>query len=278
MLIYWIVNCSRIFIDIDVRNLPEPIREFYTALAILVVLFTVTAVLIVLKEGQKLPKNYLLYTAIGYPVVLAVVDIFAGGSRSAQMRYLTPALVGFPIIAAFAIDRGLQAKIPVGRKVAHCWAICLLIMGVVSCCEICQADHWRTKSHIAKDRAIGAYCNQQPHAALVMIDCPYGVVLSQYLRGDVNIYIAPLRRFKEQALAPVVGTKLVLPPAYSPYILSGFFDRFSSSVPKFAATLGFLAMPVPNVADCFTVVPMSDFDFKNRARPVGPEAVLWQKM
>ncbi|MEO1519141.1 MAG: glycosyltransferase family 39 protein [Cyanobacteria bacterium J06633_2] len=194
MPLFWLLNLSRIFFDLNQG--PSAINPAHYLLAALAI-----AALIFMWRRAPLSSALFITTLIGV-TGLAIIgpDVLLGGRRSSITRYAVPCYLGLEIAIAYFLTVKLVERpfaVRARRRVRFRWrmvAITLAAGGILSCAVNAQVPVWWHKSY-AKSRRIpdvAEVINQSDRPLIVSDRQPAGrlLSLSHELNPGVRLQLA----------------------------------------------------------------------------------------
>jgi uncharacterized membrane protein len=185
LVLYWALNLSRIFVDVNQG--PSAINPLHYLLVALV------GFALYHLYRQTSPQVWLLvFTLIGVTgLAIILPDLFLGGRRSTIPRYIMPCVIGLQLAIAFFFTHALQS-IPPKLKLWGWYrngAIALVVCGLLSSAVSSQVSVWWNKdpSKSRFDPAAAALVNQTIEP-LIVSDRPPGEILafSHHLNPDAQ--------------------------------------------------------------------------------------------
>lgn len=213
---FWLLSFTSLVLDTD-----GDVNQVSTLLWRLpVLLLLVWALGLVVTTGTARQRQFILATALGPFLLLAIPDFILGGSRSTVTRYLLGAFPGLQLAIAYGLAY-LSRRRP--RQMAALWGFilaCSLTSGLLSA----RAETWWVKGVSYHNSAVADYLHGLP-SPLVITDrgdsfLNKGNLLSLSYRLAADVMVLPLpypaqenRLPQAVSLAEAKGTLLVYYPS-----------------------------------------------------------------
>ncbi len=197
---WWIINLSRIFVDLDpTYRIETDFSSFSNALSI----FLIAALLVLvgysiyylIRYGNPKTKLFIL-TIITIPALcLAIPDVFGGGIRSTASRYLVPSYIGIYLSITYLLSSKINSQLNKFwlQKIWIVVAALLIASGIFSCGFISLQTTWWNKYFGSQVVQVAKIINQANHP-LVVIDRSgwsqdNGLSLSYFLDSKVRLLL-----------------------------------------------------------------------------------------
>ena len=197
---WWIINLSRIFLDIDpTYSIETDFSSFKNALSIsliaaLLVIFGYSIYYLIRHSNPK--TRWFILTIITIPALaLAIPDVFGSGIRSTAARYFVPSYIGILLSITYLLSSQINSQLNKfwQQKLWIIVAALLVASGVFSCGFISLQKTWWNKYMNSEIPKVAKIINQANHP-LVIIDHSgwsqnNGLSLSYFLDSKVRLQL-----------------------------------------------------------------------------------------
>jgi uncharacterized membrane protein len=186
----WLKNLRPIFIDInnpwvEFTNVFARLQNLLTPLFLLLLL---AAIYYLVRYGNEKVRNLSL-CLIGFSgILLMVKDLTTGGTFSTRLRYILPYVIGIELVVTYFLASILTSKHNWQRKLSEITISCLLVLGIISCGIISNADSWWAFG--APDYpAIAREINKNSNPVVIFEDWGDALTMSYLLDPEVNVHL-----------------------------------------------------------------------------------------
>ena len=205
LLNWWIINLSRLFLDIDPTYSVETDfssfnNPFFIFLIAALFLITGYSIYYLIQHGNLKNQSFVLTIIIVPALCLAIPDVFGGGIRSTASRYLIPSYIGIYLSVIYLLSSkiGLKENRLSQHKMWLFIASLLIAGGVFSCGTISLQVTWWNKYFASELPQVGEIINQA-NQPLVVIDRAgwsqdNGLSLSYFLDSKVRLQLLADRK------------------------------------------------------------------------------------
>lgn len=154
---------------------------------------------IVWQQDRRATGRHLLWLLVAVPMcALVLPDVFLGGRRSLESRYLIASFLALELLVAGGLATAWQQG-GRQRRVAGVLLTLMLLGGLASQLRILAADTWWTKSYSASNQAFARRINAAARPLVLASDS--AVSLGEVI--SLSYHLAPQVRLQ---LEPVTGT------------------------------------------------------------------------
>jgi len=206
LMTWWAINLSRIFVDFNPTYQPDTdFSTFKNPLSISLILLVLILVFYsIYFLVSHTPKNIWLFVLILIGLTgttLAAQDVFQGGIRSFNIRYLMASCLGIHLAIAYLLATKISSISPTQQKLWQMVMIAIISSGIISCGIILPQQIWWNKAYNSMSPQIAKIVNQGNNSLLVITDfwrSKYNFwSLNQFLAEQVKLQLVSEDDFRE---------------------------------------------------------------------------------
>ena len=224
----WIGSVTIAFFDIGIDGSADGVLLVLLIPVSLIILALVGyAIYFLYKQTPKRVWLLILLLIATTALFLAIPDIFQGGRRSTNPRYLVPCYVGIQLAVAYLLSAKVSSNLD-DFKQQKLWKIAIVALftsGIISAGVSSQADMWWNKGSgwLRAELEVAKIVNEATNSLMVSdANIAYIMPLSHRLQPKVQLLIAPrcyTSCYQNQELALAKPTIPKIPNGFSEVFL-----------------------------------------------------------
>ncbi|MBR8828605.1 MAG: glycosyltransferase family 39 protein [Gomphosphaeria aponina SAG 52.96 = DSM 107014] len=198
LLTWWVINLSRIFVDFNpTYQVDTDFSSFKNPLSIslifLVLMLVFYAIYFLISHTPKEIWLFVLILVFLTHTTLAAQDVFQGGIRSFNARYLIASYLGIHLAVAYLLATKIISVSSREQKFWQMAMIALISSGIISCMLILPQKIWWNKAYNSVSPQIASIVNESNNPLLLITDVWKSQnnlwSISQFLEETVKIQL-----------------------------------------------------------------------------------------